>query len=241
MTNKIHLSKPPIWGWETGNCNSCKGYIINNSVKILAYFPFTGTAIAILSTAATIYAYRELKGQCLRNVGSFIRTGIEFTGLAFLTLPLVDLIVTIHRGCTKKPKVDIELVRNSEVQAEIQAEPQNLNLDAEESIEQKERKTLSQLQEKIHEISTICANSELIINNPEFLIEPFKKNDLNLLFRRSVTDEGFIELFYFLMTNKDILKIDIRSHGEYSGDALEIATLFENERAISVLNRAYQE
>lgn len=75
-------------------------------MKIISYFPFTGTAIAILKTIAlTVALFKgDLKGKCARVFSSTIRTGIEFTGLAFLTLPLVDLIVTVHRGCTKKPK-----------------------------------------------------------------------------------------------------------------------------------------
>ena len=105
MRNNIALSNRPNWGWETANCHSSKSqYKTYNIVKILAYFPFTGTAIGILRIAGTVATV--LRGQsiggCLEGFSRIIRAAIEFTGLGFLTLPLVDLIVTVHRGCSKK-------------------------------------------------------------------------------------------------------------------------------------------
>lgn len=109
MTNQIKLTAKPVWGWETAYCHNNDqdyDYKFGNKIKILGYLPLTGTALAILKTAALIVAiFRgEMKGQCMRSAAYFIRFGIEFTGFALLTLPLVDLLVTVHRGCTKKPK-----------------------------------------------------------------------------------------------------------------------------------------
>lgn len=102
----IKLSQPTVWGWETAQCYHDANYRISvNTVRVLGYFPFTGPCLAILKAAAfvALCAKGELDVSCARSIGIFTRIFIEFTGLAFLTLPLVDLIVTIHRGYTKKP------------------------------------------------------------------------------------------------------------------------------------------
>lgn len=110
MTNEFTLLEKPFWGFETANCRYREpsyNYKLANTIKILGYFPVTGTCIAILRSIGFAIALSkgEFKGECLRAFSYTIRTGIEFTGLAFLTLPLVDLIVQIDRSCsTMKPQ-----------------------------------------------------------------------------------------------------------------------------------------
>lgn len=103
----VKLSQPPLWGWETSQCYNSENVVSRtfyNTCKVLGYFPFTGPCLAIIKALAIRDAFYKgkLKGSCARNVGMLFRIGVEFTGLGFLILPLVDLIVTIHRGCTKK-------------------------------------------------------------------------------------------------------------------------------------------
>lgn len=67
------------------------------------------------------------------------------------------------------------------------------------------------------------------------LIDSFEKGDLNLLLRQAAAEPAYLELFKFLLNHFLLLEIDLASQGKTSGNGLDVAIKYKNEKAIELL------
>lgn len=119
MPNDISLKSIPAWGWETPSFHFDKKIMhCNNAFKILGYFPFTGTLVAIIKGTMLVHSYTTGKKRDWETIQLLgVRSLFEITGLALVPLLIFDLSVTVWRSCKKSA---------SQIEDDVQDEISNI-------------------------------------------------------------------------------------------------------------------